>query len=487
MRSFIVSMSVKPPWSPLGQPAEGLMIACGVLLGELLGFTWAAQQTRARTQSREQAAALLNHAAKRVISGSAHSSQLVLGLLDALTCDDEAARMRARDEAEDLLRTQWTSSIIGFHACRQALREMALVQSSPNAGIVSSWARTSAERDEVFPVGDLLARVFRPAGGFDLRVNAPAAELAANRPLLEAVLLQAIQNARTHGAAGAKISVAATLDAGRLRVAVENAAGPNHARLLRLGTADLFAADRGRNLVSAGVGTVGSTYMGLRDMQLAAAAHDPPAELTLTVLPAAVRFVLELRVDGRRLAARRRNSVGSPAAAAGAHLGRGAPCPPPLPEGLCFVFVDDDKIARLLAKKHIAQFRPHERSVVLGETRTETALVPERVSALGTELGAERVITILDQNMNYVDGDVFGTDICRILRQDFAWEGAILILSANCEASDERDYLHAGADGALEKGVSAASQMNALAQVYRRRFPDKACSAMRNHANNKEC
>ena len=32
-------MSVKPPWSPLGQPVEGLLIACGVLLGELLGFT----------------------------------------------------------------------------------------------------------------------------------------------------------------------------------------------------------------------------------------------------------------------------------------------------------------------------------------------------------------------------------------------------------------------------------------------------------------
>ena len=47
-------------------------------------------------------------------------------MLDDLTCADEATRMRARDEAEDLLRTQWSSSVIGFHSCRQALLEKAL-------------------------------------------------------------------------------------------------------------------------------------------------------------------------------------------------------------------------------------------------------------------------------------------------------------------------------------------------------------------------
>ena len=94
---------------------------------------WAAHQARARNQSKEQAARLLNHAAKRVISNSAQASQLVLNLLDDLTCADEATRMRARDEAEDLLRTQWSSSVIGFHSCRQALLEKALIRSSSRA------------------------------------------------------------------------------------------------------------------------------------------------------------------------------------------------------------------------------------------------------------------------------------------------------------------------------------------------------------------
>ena len=115
--------------------------------------------------------------------------------------------------------------------------------------------------------------------------------------------------------------------------------------------------------------------------------------------------------------------------------------------------------------------------MVLGASREETATVPERVCALGAELGVEHVVCILDQNMNYLEGDVFGTDLCRRLRGEFAWRGALLIQSANCETSDVRDYLHAGADGALDKGVSAALQTDILARVYHDRFPDRSAGS----------
>ena len=125
---------------------------------------WAAHQARARNQSKEQAARLLNHAAKRVISNSAQASQLVLNLLDDLTCADEATRMRARDEAEDLLRTQWSSSVIGFHSCRQALLEKALIRSSSRTGLAASWARGGEQRDALSGRGGsriLLCSTFR--------------------------------------------------------------------------------------------------------------------------------------------------------------------------------------------------------------------------------------------------------------------------------------------------------------------------------------
>ena len=40
-----------------------------------------------------------------------------------------------------------------------------------------------------------------------------------------------------------------------------------------------------------------------------------------------------------------------------------------------------------------------------------------------------------------------------------------------------REYLQAGADGALDKGVSAALQTDILARVYHDRFPDRSAGA----------
>ena len=42
---------------------------------------------------------------------------------------------------------------------------------------------------------------------------------------------------------------------------------------------------------------------------------------------------------------------------------------------------------------------------------------------------------IFDQNMNYPDGDVLGTDLCRELRAA-GWRGVLLIQSANDSAAD---------------------------------------------------
>ena len=89
-----------------------------------------------------------------------------------------------------------------------------------------------------------------------------------------------------------------------------------------------------------------------------------------------------------------------------------------LPDGLCYVVLDDDKITRLLARKQIAKFGPHPSSVVLGESRQEALSVPERVCTLADELGEENIIVILDQNLNYPDGDVLGTDLASTLRRN---------------------------------------------------------------------
>ena len=97
--------------------------------------------------------------------------------------------------------------------------------------------------------------------------------------------------------------------------------------------------------------------------------------------------------------------------------------------------LDDDKITRLLARKQIAKFGPHPSSIVLGESRLEALSVPERVRRLADELGEENIIVILDQNLNYPDGDVLGTDLASTLRRN-NYGGPIVIQSANAEPSD---------------------------------------------------
>ena len=87
------------------------------------------------------------------------------------------------------------------------------------------------------------------------------------------------------------------------------------------------------------------------------------------------------------------------------------------------------------------------------------------------------VVCILDR-VNYLrGGSCLGRGSCGACNGEFAWRGALLIQSANCETSDVREYLQAGADGALDKGVSAALQTDILARVYHDRFPDRSAGA----------
>ena len=64
---------------------------------------------------------------------------------------------------------------------------------------------------------------------------------------------------------------------------------------------------------------------------------------------------------------------------------------------------------------------------------------------LGAELGVENVVCILDQNMNYLDGDVYGTDLCRRLRGEFAWSTASTSAPASSNIATASLDFHAAA------------------------------------------
>ena len=54
-----------------------------------------------------------------------------------------------------------------------------------------------------------------------------------------------------------------------------------------------------------------------------------------------------------------------------------------LPDGLCYVVLDDDKITRLLARKQIAKFGPHPSSIVPTTAAPSTTAAPTATPATG--------------------------------------------------------------------------------------------------------
>ena len=155
-----------------------------------------------------------------------------------------------------------------------------------------------------------------------------------------------------------------------MRLEVINVAGRNHAQLRALRVHDLLAADV--DFAALGMGSAESTLLGLRDIMFAAKAMEPPAAVELRVEEDCVRFVMVCTLK---------------VASDEEPVQRGAKRSRDLPDGLCYVVLDDDKITRLLARKQIAKFGPHPSSIVLGGSRQEALSVPDRVRTLAREVG----------------------------------------------------------------------------------------------------
>jgi hypothetical protein len=155
--------------------------------------------------------------------------------------------------------------------------------------------------------------------------------------------------------------------------------------------------------------------------------------------------------------------------------------PPELPADLAFVCCDDDEIPQIFAGLLIARAAANmDESVVLGEAYEETAGLVDRVLDMAARLGDERVVCILDQNLDcYDEGKFQGTALVRKLRlRDF--RGLLVIQSANDALDDERDYKAAGADGSIGKAVKGGvpAMIDILSRLYHARFGVQGREAM---------
>ena len=96
----------------------------------------------------------------------------------------------------------------------------------------------------------------------------------------------------------------------------------------------------------------------------------------------------------------------------------------------------------------------------------------EQVLSMAARLGDERVLCVLDQNLDGFDaGRFIGTDLVKELRRR-GFGGVLVIQSANDEHEDEAAYKAAGADGSIGKAVKGgvSVMIDKLAQLYHERL-----------------
>ena len=475
-----------------------------------------------RAELERKARKVLNHTSKRVMANAAQASDLALELLDA----GEAAPTEAElEQARHLLRQVLAEARGGYRMAQSVITSAAPSRSrqlkrftirslfddiglSANrrillgAGCNAPLLCDENDREKlgviVFNAGQN-ALIHGESEG-EVEVLAALEEVESSHSASPAASFTS-STASTSDSFNSSSGVAKkTMTRRTLVLRISNGAGQNHARLLALKSEcpfDMFRIDQSA-LPTLGVGTELSTFQGLADMQQAAHAVALD-EMHLWVRRDGLTFELRMSVhspvddtrsnnDDESFAMVEDRTEASFKALAAAALvpdddivpmtpptpSRKGACSSPLPKGLVLVQCDDDEIARIAAHRLVDVISADaSQSITLGATHEEAYSVPDVLARLAEGgVPASQTLLILDQHMDYDEGSIEGTTLCRRLRSEMGWDGVIIIRSANDESAAQAEYLAAGADGVMGKGMDMmASQPALLAKLYYRRYP----------------
>jgi len=277
-----------------------------------------------------------------------------------------------------------------------------------------------------------------------------------------------MHNAETHGGKDL-ISVAVTMvatathvrsDVGTLHVTIINSAGECHeqSRMLQHQHGLNFLLDT--HLAVQLIGAKDSTFLGMREICLAGA-----------VLAAAVTVIFE------------ESQVVTSVACPVIIVEREVPVPqevdPISPiaipsqaefstlQPLMYIICDDDKAPRAMARALLRklELEPTPDSCVLGERHAEVQSVPELVRHASAAHGALNVVCMFDQNMEWPEGTILGSDLLTTLRGS-GFIGLIIMRTANDSDSCERTFLKLGADALFSKAMGAPLVIPALLELH---------------------
>ena len=131
------------PLSPLGQPAEGLMVVCSLVVGELLSFTWRPRDAATRDRPAVAVAASPRRSAGTALAprrASAHGSSM-----SSASDDERRLAPSMHDEELHLVRLRpWTLSFDGGASAAALEADFTAERFPPRAHRSSSSARRCA-------------------------------------------------------------------------------------------------------------------------------------------------------------------------------------------------------------------------------------------------------------------------------------------------------------------------------------------------------
>ena len=381
----------------------------------------ATRHSEASRRSEAAASRAINHCAKRVMYDNIDwSDQIRDGIIPELTgkVSEEVV-----DKLDGIVNYIQTENREGYEKCRSAI----LLQQIA--------AGTYQRADDPVNLRTLVGDTWGTHPSMAWTATRAVPEWVMLPPgVIRIIMDNAVHNSTTHGEKRGPLSI--TVDAASAQDAAEDG---NGSMMLSIhlrnnpgkfhGRALAHQAEQGRNFLFrdleldvSSIGSKQSTFLGRYEMCEAAAAMDASIDLFF-VGGEEPHTVFSLTTELRPCLEE------PPSSSADADLDV-------LHPGSLLVCADDDKIARMKYRGIIKLTKPED-SIVLGESYEEAAGLVEIVLAEAAARGDEKVVCILDQNMEYAAGTILGTEITMSLREA-GFKGIIVIRSANDDPTSRK-------------------------------------------------
>ena len=366
----------------------------------------------------------INHAAKRTMINSMFWAQ------EIQKCSDPTDTVKYATEIVNDTRH-------GIQMCKSVV-----LQSQIAAG-------TYKVQSQVVDIRAELQKAYASKPSLDISVAADVPIwVVLDMLLLRMVLDNVIDNAMMHGGVNGDVNLTIILSGGSLGFQVRNPPGKRHAQNLQLqkerGLNSLLNECRSNTKHLSKIGSDGSTMLGMSEVLLVAKCMH--AEPSLLFAPESVIFSLWAPVE----IATRPDSV------------------PQMPEGMVYFLCNDDNISRRIGELILRQKclgADMNQSQIVGGTYFEAMSLVTNVLAAGALHGNDKVICIIDQNLEYQDIKVLGTDITRSLINE-GFTGLIFIRSANDDFESVGEYRQTGATGYIRKDMTVEDAAEDLARQY---------------------